>query len=127
MRYFRRFGVKEPCYLENIFAKKWYTLYRCRSMRPNPVQICVYHLGLFVFLPRVFLSSRVTGASPMTTHLIMRVYVRTPPPTTKTTTENGGTAFTVRSLVKYMAKSPCCVCIVYPCLVVCDHRESSFV
>ena len=37
----------------------------------------VYHLGLFVFFPRVFLSSRVTGACPVTTDLIMRVYVRT--------------------------------------------------
>ena len=39
--------------------------------------ICVYHLGLFVFFPRVFLSSRVTGACPVTTDLIMRVNVRT--------------------------------------------------
>ena len=38
---------------------------------------CVYHLGLFVFFPRVFLSSRVTGACPVTTDLIMRVNVRT--------------------------------------------------
>ena len=36
--------------------------------------ICVYHLfGLFVFFPRVFLSSRVTGACPVTTDLITRV------------------------------------------------------
>ena len=39
--------------------------------------ICVYHLGLFVFFPRVFLSSRVTGACPVTTDFIMRVNVRT--------------------------------------------------
>ena len=39
--------------------------------------ICVYHLGLFVFFPRVFLSSRVTGACPVTTDLIIRVNVRT--------------------------------------------------
>ena len=39
--------------------------------------ICVYHLGLFVFFNGVFLSSRVTGARPMTTDLIMRVNVRT--------------------------------------------------
>ena len=39
--------------------------------------ICVYHLGLFVFFPRVFLSSRVTEACPVTTNLIMRVNVRT--------------------------------------------------
>ena len=45
--------------------------------------ICVYHLGLFVFFPGVFLGSRVTGACPVTTDLIMRVYVRT---TTTTTT-----------------------------------------
>ena len=45
--------------------------------------ICVYHLGLFVFFPRLFLSSRVTGACPVTTDLIMRVNVRT------TTTTSG--------------------------------------
>ena len=39
--------------------------------------ICVYHLGLFVFFPGVFLSSEVTGACPVTTDLIMRVNVRT--------------------------------------------------
>ena len=39
--------------------------------------ICVYHLGLFVFFPGVFLSSRVTGACPVTTDLIMRVNLRT--------------------------------------------------
>ena len=39
--------------------------------------ICVYHLGLFVFFPRVFLSSRATGACPVTTDLIMRVNART--------------------------------------------------
>ena len=47
--------------------------------------IWVYHLGLFVFFRRVFLSSRVTGACPVTTDLIMRVNVRT---TTTTTTQN---------------------------------------
>ena len=35
--------------------------------------ICVYQLGLCVFFPGVFLSSRVTGACPVTTDLIMRV------------------------------------------------------
>ena len=35
--------------------------------------ICVYHLGLGVFFPEVFLSSRLTGACPVTTDLIMRV------------------------------------------------------
>ena len=39
--------------------------------------ICVYHLGLCVFFPGVFLSSRVTGACPVTTNLIIRVIVRT--------------------------------------------------
>ena len=39
--------------------------------------ICVYHLGLCVLFPGVFLSSRVTGACPVTTDLIMRVNVRT--------------------------------------------------
>ena len=37
---------------------------------------CVYHLGLFVLFPRVFLSSRVTGACPVTTDFIMRVNLR---------------------------------------------------
>ena len=46
--------------------------------------ICVYHLWFVcVFFPGVFLSSRVTGACPVTTELIMRVNVRT---TTTTTT-----------------------------------------
>ena len=46
--------------------------------------ICVYYLGCCVcFFPGVFLSSRVTGACPVTTDLIMRVNVRT---TTTTTT-----------------------------------------
>ena len=39
--------------------------------------ICVYHLGLFVFFPGVFPNSRVTRACPVTTDLIMRVNVRT--------------------------------------------------
>ena len=38
--------------------------------------ICVYCLGSFGFSPGVFLSSRVTGACPVTTDLIMRVNVR---------------------------------------------------
>ena len=50
--------------------------------------ICVYHLGLCVFFSGVFLSSRVTGACPVTTDLIMRVNVRT---TTTTTTTICGT------------------------------------
>ena len=48
--------------------------------------ICVYHLGLCVFFPGVFLSSRLTGACPVTTELIMRVNVRTTTTTTTTTT-----------------------------------------
>ena len=39
--------------------------------------ICVYHLGLFVFFPGVFFSSRVTGACPVNTDLMMQVNVRT--------------------------------------------------
>ena len=39
--------------------------------------ICVCHLGLFVFFPGIFLSSRVTGAGPVTTDLTMRVNVLT--------------------------------------------------
>ena len=47
--------------------------------------IRVYHLGLLVFFPGVFLSSRVTGACPVTTDLIiMRVNAR---PTTTTTVQ----------------------------------------
>ena len=38
-------------------------------------EICVYHLGLFVFFPGVFLRSRVTGACPVTTDFIMQVSV----------------------------------------------------
>ena len=46
--------------------------------------ICVYHLRFCVCVfPGVFLSSRVTGACPVTTDLIMRLNVRT---TTTTTT-----------------------------------------
>ena len=44
--------------------------------------ICVYHLGLCVVFPGVFLSSRVTGACSVTTDLIMRVNVRTTTTTT---------------------------------------------
>ena len=46
-------------------------------MKRVSCDLCVYHLGLFVFYPRVFLSSRVTGACPVTTDLIMRVNVIT--------------------------------------------------
>ena len=45
--------------------------------------ICVYHLWFALcFFPGVFLSSRVTGACPVTTDLIMRVNVRTTTATT---------------------------------------------
>ena len=60
--------------------------------------ICVYHLGLFVFFPGVFLSSRVIRACSVTTDLIMRVHVRTTTTTTKTTTDTGGT-----DVVRYYA------------------------
>ena len=40
--------------------------------------VCVYHLGLLVVFPGVFLSSRVTGACRVTTEdLVIRVNVRT--------------------------------------------------
>ena len=38
--------------------------------------ICVYHLW-FVFFPGAFLSSRVTGACPVATDLVILVNVRT--------------------------------------------------
>ena len=44
--------------------------------------ICVYHLGLCVSFPGIFLSFRVTGACPVTTDLILRVNVRTTTTTT---------------------------------------------
>eukprot|EP00904_Undaria_pinnatifida_P010298 jgi/Undpi1/6399/HiC_scaffold_20.g08880.m1 len=53
--------------------------------------ICVYHLGLFVFLPRVFLSSRVAGACPVTTDLIMRVNTKRQRAGDKMTTLNKNT------------------------------------
>ena len=34
-------------------------------------------ISLFIFFPGVFLSSRVTGACPVTTDLVVRVKVRT--------------------------------------------------
>ena len=51
--------------------------------------ICVYPLGLFVFFPGVFLNSRVTGACPVTTDLMMRVNVRTTITTTVRTLNYG--------------------------------------
>ena len=70
--------------------------------------ICVYHLGLFAFLPGVFLSSRVTGACPVTTDLVMRVNVRTTTTTTTTTTTGGP---------RYYFSSASCRCMhVYGCV-----------
>ena len=43
----------------------------------NCVSCDICHLGLFVFSLGVFLSSRATGACPVTTDLIVRVNVRT--------------------------------------------------
>ena len=40
------------------------------------IGLCVYQ-GCLYFFPGVFLGSRVTGACPVTTDLIMRVNVRT--------------------------------------------------
>ena len=57
--------------------------------------ICVHHLGLFVFIPGVFLGSRVTGACSVTTDLIMCVNVRT---TTSITTCLWGLFFSFYSL-----------------------------
>ena len=56
--------------------------------------ICVYHLGLCVFFPGVFLSSRLTGACPVTTDLIMRGNVRT------TTTADTWLTYNVRIRVR---------------------------
>ena len=50
----------------------------------TPVQFILL-LRLSVFFPGAFLSSRVTGAFPVTTDLIMRVDVRTAATTTTTT------------------------------------------
>ena len=60
--------------------------------------VFVYHLGLFVFFPEVFLSSRVTGACPVTTDLIMRVNVRT---TTTTTTTPAAAAAVPRVVFEF--------------------------
>ena len=62
----------------------------------------VYHVGLFVFYPTIFLISRVTGACSVTADLIMRVNVR------KTTTKYGGQWEPVRRLAQnctYMIRS----------------------
>ena len=58
--------------------------------------ICVYHLGLLVFFSKLFLISRVTGACPVTTDLIMRVNV-----TTTTTTLNEDTHPVIRAIREY--------------------------
>ena len=65
--------------------------------------ICVYHLGLCAFFPGVFLSSRVTGACPVTTDLIMRVNART------TTTTHAGRVFFL-SYIRHN-QCPCRLCI----------------
>ena len=57
--------------------------------------ICVYHLGLFLFFPEVFLSLRVTGACPVTTDLIMRVNVRTTTVNNSSNNNNSSPAFTL--------------------------------
>ena len=41
--------------------------------RRSYCDICVYHLGLCVFFPGAFRSSRVTGACPVTTDLIILI------------------------------------------------------
>ena len=58
--------------------------------------ICVYYLGLCVFFPGVLLSSRATGACPVTADLIMRVNVRTT--TTTTTILNEDTQPVIRAI-----------------------------
>ena len=78
--------------------------------------ICVYHLGLCVFFPGVFLSSRVTGACPVTTDLIMRVNVRTTTPTTTTTATTATTSTTtiidhVACVVLDVFTRSCGVCV----------------
>ena len=40
------------------------------------IQYACTNFGWYVFFPGVFLSSRVTGACPVTTDLIIRVNVR---------------------------------------------------
>ena len=86
-------------------------------MRVPPWVVCV-------FFPGVFLSSRVTGACPVTTDLIMRVNVRT---TTSTTsfTRQVDTYYQVRSFrlcskaflcvmyVLYMSSRGCYVLLLY--------------
>ena len=68
--------------------------------------ICVYHLWFCLcFFPGVFLSSRVTGACPVTTDLIMRVTVRT---TTATKINDSQSAFCMPVLhSKVRSISPC--------------------
>ena len=57
--------------------------------------ICVYHLGLFAFFSGVFLTSRMTGARPVTTDFIMRVALRTTTTTATTTTNKDGTTYSI--------------------------------
>ena len=67
--------------------------------------ICVYHLGLCVFFPGVFLSSRVTGTCPVTTDLIIRVNVKT----TKTTTFEVGDFTKIPSELILNICTPCVI------------------
>ena len=67
--------------------------WRRHELRQLAVIYSCTTFGLFVFFPRVFLSSGVTGACPVTTDLIMRVNVRTTTTTTTTTTSKYGIFF----------------------------------
>ena len=63
---------------------------------------CVYFLRFVCFFPMgVFLSSRVTGACPVTTDLIMRVNVRTTTTTTTTTTTKTTTTTSHRVILSF--------------------------
>ena len=74
--------------------------------------ICVYHLGLCVFFPGVFLSSRVTGACPVTTDLIMRVNVRTTTMDTwiPTSLSNFGASGTLEPQCSFCSNVQCIIC-----------------
>ena len=66
--------------------------------------IGVYHLRLFVFVPWVFLRSRVAGACPVTPDLMMmRVNVRT---TTNNNYMIPGTRYTALSAGTYNSTLP---------------------
>ena len=63
--------------------------------------ICVYHLWFVCVFPGVFLSSRVTGACPVTTDLTIRVNLRT----TITTTTTSGDLLLIMRRAKLAALS----------------------